>query len=99
MFKLELKFQNITLREYTLQDGTTLSIGRDPKNDIVIDEASVSREHAYIERAGNNMFLWNKGSSRGTYVNGNPVDAATVRNGDVISVGVKHNLTASIPSE
>jgi pSer/pThr/pTyr-binding forkhead associated (FHA) protein len=99
MFKLELKFQNITLREYSLQDGTTLSIGRDPKNDIVLDDPSISHDHAYIEREGNNVFLWDKGSRRGTYVNGNPVNAATVRNGDVISVGVKYNLTASIPSE
>jgi pSer/pThr/pTyr-binding forkhead associated (FHA) protein len=65
MFKLELKFQNITLREYTLKDGTNLSIGRDLKNDIVLNEPDVSRAHLYADKTGDELrphFVHQKGA-------------------------------------
>jgi len=41
MFRVELKFQNITIREYRLQEGDRRLIGRDPENHIVIDDPGV----------------------------------------------------------
>ncbi len=37
MVKLELRFQNIALKGFSLRDGDTLTIIRDATNDIVIN--------------------------------------------------------------
>jgi ABC-type multidrug transport system ATPase subunit/pSer/pThr/pTyr-binding forkhead associated (FHA) protein len=65
-----------------------LSIGRDPGNDIVINDLQVSRSHASIRRRSNDQFeLVDLGSTNGTFLNGRRVAAARLREGDLISVG------------
>lgn len=69
----------------------TIKIGRDPGNDIVItDDPLVSRKHALIEILGGKVYLEDKESTNGTYVNKNPLQSGQrveVRKGDVIQVG------------
>jgi pSer/pThr/pTyr-binding forkhead associated (FHA) protein len=49
---------------------TVLTLGRAADNDIVIDDAEVSRHHARLTLQGNNRVLEDLGSRNGTFVNG-----------------------------
>lgn len=98
MIKLELKLQELTLKEFTLQDGDNLSIGRHSDNDIVVKDMSASRHHASFERKGENLIVRDKGSINGIVVNGEKVQSAELKNGDVICIGVNHHLVATIAS-
>ncbi|MFM7035259.1 MAG: SpoIIE family protein phosphatase [Planctomycetia bacterium] len=54
----------------TLEVGRT-TIGRHPGCDLVIDESSVSRQHAAIIVDGNAVFVEDLQSRNGTFINGN----------------------------
>lgn len=66
-----------------------LRIGRDPGNcQIVLSEATVSREHAVLYFDGTNEFqIRNLSGTNSTYVNDRPVQEATLRPGDRIKIG------------
>ena len=65
-----------------------VSIGRGAENDVVLNDAGVSRAHARIERRGAIWVLLDRGSANGTQLNGAPVAAmAQLREADRIRVG------------
>ena len=68
---------------------TIMTLGRDKKNDIVITDLKVSRNHAIIRCLGDNdYYLVDGGSANGTYVNAKRIAMPTLlRNGDRISIG------------
>src|SRR3954453_8411426 len=49
------------------------SIGRDVNNSIVIDDSFVSAEHALLTFRGRAWYVEDRGSTNGTWVNGNRV--------------------------
>ena len=98
MVKLELNFQGLVLKEYTLQDGSSLTIGRHSENDIVVKDRSASRHHAFFERKGESLIVHDKGSRNGTFVNGKKVQSAQVYHRDLIKVGTKLSIKAFIIS-
>ncbi len=51
-----------------------ITIGRDASNDLVLDNPSVSRFHAQIERVGQRYRVRDLRSSNGTFVNGVRID-------------------------
>jgi ABC-type multidrug transport system ATPase subunit len=53
---------------------TALTIGRDPDNDIVVDNPIVSRYHAQIERVGQRYRLTDLRSANGTFVNDQSIE-------------------------
>ncbi len=63
------------------------SIGRADDADLRLVDSRVSREHAQIERAGDDMVLSDLGSTNGTAVNGVRIDTCILNPGDVVSVG------------
>ena len=68
--------------------GAQLRIGRDPGNDLVLDDPNVSRRHAEVRRTGDGAFVLHDLHSRnGTRLNGRPVRAARMALGDVIGIG------------
>lgn len=68
--------------------GTDLmTVGRSQKSDIVLDDVTVSREHAEILRGQKSFRIRDSGSLNGTYVNRVRVDSVDLRNGDEIQVG------------
>lgn len=93
---VELTSQTLTIVEYTLQDGDNLTVGRDPRNEISVDDITISRLHAVIARRGDTLLIWDKGSRNGILVNGAKVQSARLKNGDVIRLGAKHFLKVSI---
>ena len=72
----------------SLTDGMT-SIGRDVTNDIVVDEAAVSRRHAAIRGERGGYWIEDLGSRNGTYVNGDEVEGEgqQLRDQDRIELG------------
>ncbi|MDO8914722.1 MAG: FHA domain-containing protein [Coriobacteriia bacterium] len=68
-------------------DRATLTIGRDPGSDIFLNDITVSRHHASLERVGEEVSVSDAGSLNGTYVNGVTVDRALLRTGDAVQIG------------
>jgi pSer/pThr/pTyr-binding forkhead associated (FHA) protein len=63
-------------------------IGRHVDSDFVIDERTVSRQHAAIHREGSTWILDDLGSKNGTRVNGERIaKRATIKPGDEIGFG------------
>ena len=61
-----------------------LRIGRDPGNDLVIPDLSVSRNHAELRNLGDGRYeIVDLGSHNGTFVNGRRVGQATVTDQDI----------------
>jgi len=98
MFRLEVKFQNLTMKEYIPQEANTLTIGRHGENDIVLRDSSVSRHHACFTKEGGNLFVTDKGSKNGTVVNGLKVESVRLEDGDVIRIGDNLVIVVSFTS-
>jgi pSer/pThr/pTyr-binding forkhead associated (FHA) protein len=92
MFRLELRFQHLTVKEYYLKDGDIRFVGRDPYSHIVVDDPDVSRNHAVIARLGDTVFLWDEGSKHGTMVNGCQIVCAQLKDADIVHIGTNHTL-------
>lgn len=69
-------------------EGDQLSIGRDSTNDIVINDAEISRRHARLTFQGGKYVLEDLGSTNGTFVNGQRLAGPRVlKAGEVVSFG------------
>lgn len=66
-------------------DGA-LTIGRAPENQIVLDDPSISRQHAVV-RAGPPLAVEDLGSRNGTYLGADPVRVSALTVGDEIGIG------------
>ncbi len=65
-----------------------LSIGRSPRSDIPLRNATVSLRHARIEPSGDGRFLVvDCDSKNGTFVNDQPIERHVLRPGDKIRLG------------
>ena len=73
---------------FDLTDDIT-TIGRSPRNKIVLDESAVSARHAQILRGlDGGLVIADRGSSNGTYVNGEAItDAQPLEENDAIVLG------------
>ena len=89
MAKLVLSAQGAVVQQCFV-DRDRLTIGRDAHNAIVIDDPSVSREHAQITRVGNDHILEDLRSANGTYVNGEQMPRRILQHGDVMQFGAFH---------
>lgn len=70
-----------------LLDTDVTTVGRHPEADIFFDDVTVSRRHAEITRDGVTFELVDQRSLNGTYVNGERVDRAILRNGSEVRIG------------
>jgi ABC-type multidrug transport system ATPase subunit len=68
-------------------DQSTLSIGRDPSNDLQLDSPGVSRLHAEVVQEDGRIQLRDLGSRNGTRVDGMPVSSADLTTGSEIGIG------------
>ena len=72
-------------------EGKTL-IGRSPECEIFLDDVTVSRRHAELERAGETFTIRDLGSLNGTYVNRGRIESAVLEDDDEVQIG-KYRLT------
>lgn len=78
-----------------------VSIGRDSTNDLVMESAAISREHAAVTFRDRRWYVEDRGSFNGTYLNGTRVVPGTplpLRHADRISVGTE-TLLFSWPAQ
>ena len=64
-----------------------VSIGREDGNSIQLNDERVSRYHVRIQREDSEMFIADLNSTNGTRVNGEHVQLALLRPGDIIILG------------
>jgi hypothetical protein len=70
----------------------TTSVGRAPNADVFLDDVTVSRDHAVLERRPDGIYLKDQGSLNGTYVNRQRVESTRLADGDELQIG-KYRLT------
>ena len=58
------------LVDLTIDIDKSLSIGRSDSNDLVLATSQISRQHAKINRIGEQLYVQDLGSSNGTFING-----------------------------
>lgn len=91
MPKLILKFEAAVIKEYPIITST-VTVGREPDNDIPIDHPAISRHHCKIMLQGDTYFVEDLNSTNGTMVNGKKIIKAGIHNQDVVNLA-KHSLT------
>lgn len=74
--------------EQTIQlSKSIINIGRETDNDIVINDAYISRHHLQLRKRFGVYVLFDVQSLGGTKVNGIPIREHRLQNGDVIHIG------------
>jgi hypothetical protein len=61
-------------------------IGRKNDNHLIIDDPTISRNHAQIRNINGNFVIFDLNSTSGTFINGIRIKQALLRGGDVISI-------------
>ena len=97
MALLTLQFKDLALKEFELT-GESIKIGREPGNDIIVENLLVSGYHARIDSAGKDYVLTDLQSKNGTFLNGEKVTSTKLKNGDQILIG-KHTLIFTLHPE
>ena len=68
-------------------DSDLTRLGRHPDSEIPLDDITVSRRHAEIQRTAEGYMVADSGSLNGTYVNQERVERAHLLHGDELQVG------------
>lgn len=84
-----LKSSNETEDPFTfrIRPGNIKTIGRSPGAEFIVDAALVSRLHCRLTAGATALEVLDLESTNGTFVNGQRVEQATVREGDRLGVG------------
>ena len=107
MPKLLLKFNAAVIKEIPW-DKESISVGRKPDNDVVIDNPAISGHHCKLVKQGSGFFVEDLESTNGTFLNEKRVKTSGLKHNDVVGLA-KHALVfiednpppeaASAPSE
>lgn len=92
--KVDLLVRGQLVRSFTFA-ASTITVGRDPRSRLYIDNPSVSREHARFILTAGGCILEDGGSANGTFVNGEPIARRAVLESDQIQIG-KFTLRARV---
>jgi hypothetical protein len=80
-------------------EGDQLTVGRDATNEIVINDAEISRRHARLTFQGGKYVLEDLGSTNGTFVNGQRLAGPRVlKAGEVVQFGEQIMLVFEVTS-
>jgi pSer/pThr/pTyr-binding forkhead associated (FHA) protein len=65
----------------------TIELGRSPKCDVILNDMTVSRNHAEIEKIDGEWLITDLDSFNGVWVNNKPVKNAVLHDGDLLQIG------------
>ena len=86
----DLPWLEVDGERYPLMSAMTV-LGRDESADVILEDPGISRRHAEVRVTNDGprqvAHLRDLGSTNGTYVNGDKVDASPLADGDRITVG------------
>jgi DNA-binding NtrC family response regulator/pSer/pThr/pTyr-binding forkhead associated (FHA) protein len=82
-----LVFHGGGVRRVELASGESVTIGRDAPADVVIDDRSLSRQHARFTRHGQDIDFEDLGSTNGTVLEGRRVDRGVLPPGALVRLG------------
>ncbi len=68
-------------------DQDVANLGRGLDNDVVVEDARVSRHHARLQRGPHGWEIVDLASTNGTFVNGKQVRQRQIASGDTLSLG------------
>jgi len=85
MPKMIVSIDDVVIKEVTFTKERT-TLGRRPYNDVVVDDLSVSGEHAAFTLTGAEVLLEDLNSTNGTYVNGKAIKSQQLRHEDKIEI-------------
>jgi pSer/pThr/pTyr-binding forkhead associated (FHA) protein len=92
MPEIIVKLGDTIVQRYHFEgDKEVISIGRARDNDIIVENLSVSRNHARIRFQDQKYVLTDLNSANGSFVNGVKVSKTELTDEDIISIG-KHKL-------
>jgi pSer/pThr/pTyr-binding forkhead associated (FHA) protein len=72
---------------FRLLPGSIKTIGRAPRADFIVDAALGSRVHCRLTAGAVDLEVVDLESTNGTFVNGQRIDRALLKNGDRLAVG------------
>ena len=82
--------------------GEALLIGRGEHCDLVLDDETVSTDHAELTKRGTSYLITDLGSRNGTVLNGRVIDRPTrLSSGDIVQIGpfrLELDLPKSVPT-
>ena len=90
MLTILLKFKNSEIKTIET-DKAEITIGRNPGNDIYIDNLGVSKQHAKIVKHEGEYVIEDLNSTNGTFIKDKRVARAVLNNNDEVHIG-KHSL-------
>ena len=86
MGKLRVSLDGVVIQEVQITKDTT-TLGRRPYNDIVIDNLTVSGEHALLHKVGQTVYIEDLNSTNGTYINGKAIRKQQLSPLDAVEIG------------
>ncbi len=85
MAKVFIKFNSAVIKEVKLTKDE-MTFGRKSGNDIVIDHPTISGFHGKLKKDGDNFIVEDTNSTNGTFLNGQRIKSASLKNKDQIGV-------------
>ena len=82
-------------KQITVTEGI-MRIGRSATAHICLEDATVSRRHALLQREGDTVRVLDDRSLNGVFVNGERVSSRELQDGDVLQIG-RHEIPFQAP--